>query len=301
MNKDKHAVLILAHNDLYLLEKLIKSLDGEYFDIFIHIDRKQKKIDYEKLKSLVTKSKIYFVPNLKVYWGGYSIVKAELTLFKEAFKRGYAFYHLISGSDLALKTPKEIVEYINRNRYITYIEVKTKINLDNKVLFDRFGLYHFFSNKVQSSNFINFIDRVLLKIQRILKISHYDHRVQYFYGSEWASLSHESVEILIKSEDWIKKYFRFSRAADEIYKQTVLSNPIIWPDEYKNMKIGISENGNKRFILWTGEVPHPMTLTIKQIDDLFRSECFFARKFSSLVDKEVITELYNKVVYGSKT
>ena len=62
---------------------------------FIHIDRKQKKIDYEKLKSLVTKSKIYFVPNLKVYWGGYSIVKAELTLFKEAFKRGYAFYHLI--------------------------------------------------------------------------------------------------------------------------------------------------------------------------------------------------------------
>ena len=37
---DKHAILIMAHNQFDILEKLLIMLDHERNDIYIHIDRK---------------------------------------------------------------------------------------------------------------------------------------------------------------------------------------------------------------------------------------------------------------------
>ena len=37
---NKHAYLIIAHDNFYTLEKLIKSIDDSRNDIYIHIDKK---------------------------------------------------------------------------------------------------------------------------------------------------------------------------------------------------------------------------------------------------------------------
>lgn len=49
----KHAYLIIAHNDFEILENLIILLDDMRNDIYIHIDVKVKKFDFEYFRSLV--------------------------------------------------------------------------------------------------------------------------------------------------------------------------------------------------------------------------------------------------------
>ena len=65
----KHAYLIMAHNEPYILEKLLKLIDDERNDIYLHIDKKWKEFDFEKFKKFVTKGHFYFNDRLDVKWG----------------------------------------------------------------------------------------------------------------------------------------------------------------------------------------------------------------------------------------
>lgn len=40
----KHAMLIMAHNQFEILEKLMQQLDHESNDLYIHIDRKSREV-----------------------------------------------------------------------------------------------------------------------------------------------------------------------------------------------------------------------------------------------------------------
>lgn len=42
---DKHAYLIIAHNNFEVLEILIKMLDYKHNDLYVHIDKKVKNFD----------------------------------------------------------------------------------------------------------------------------------------------------------------------------------------------------------------------------------------------------------------
>lgn len=57
----KHAYLIIAHNNWYVLEKLIRLIDDERNDIYLHIDIKVKDFNKEYFADIVNKSNIYFV------------------------------------------------------------------------------------------------------------------------------------------------------------------------------------------------------------------------------------------------
>ena len=58
MNNKKEAILIMAHNNLNILKKTILLLDSEFFDIYIHIDKKSN-ININELRRICKKSKIY--------------------------------------------------------------------------------------------------------------------------------------------------------------------------------------------------------------------------------------------------
>lgn len=65
-NENKHAYLIMAHNQAELLYKLLELLDNASNDIYIHIDKKFKNFNYGECLSIVNKSKLYFVERLNV-------------------------------------------------------------------------------------------------------------------------------------------------------------------------------------------------------------------------------------------
>lgn len=47
MSYKKHAYLIMAHNNFYILEKLLRLLDDSRNDIYVHIDKKVSEFDFE--------------------------------------------------------------------------------------------------------------------------------------------------------------------------------------------------------------------------------------------------------------
>lgn len=109
----RHAYLIKAHHQFDLLEKLLRLLDDERNDIYIHIG---VGVDYERAKfeKCVKKSGIFFVDPVKESWGGYSQIESELHLFEVAAENSYAYYHLLSGVDLPLKTQDEIHAFLKQ-------------------------------------------------------------------------------------------------------------------------------------------------------------------------------------------
>ena len=100
---NRHAYLIMAHHQFDFLKELLKALDHEYNDIYLHIDQKVQDFDFTSLSGAVHKSNLYFTKRLNVHWGGYSQTACELTLLKAAFPGHYAYYPLLSGSDFPLK------------------------------------------------------------------------------------------------------------------------------------------------------------------------------------------------------
>ena len=91
----KHAFLLQVHNNKSQLIKLLDYLDYPDNDIYIHIDAKSHALDgiesYEAVHS-----KIYFIPRIRVHWGGYSQIQVEMALLESALANGeYVRFHML--------------------------------------------------------------------------------------------------------------------------------------------------------------------------------------------------------------
>ena len=79
----KHAYLISVHNKPNQLKRLIKILDDERNDLYVHIDKKAYDIyNSETIKNLhdtIRKGRIFFLEtNIPVSWGQYSQIQSKL-------------------------------------------------------------------------------------------------------------------------------------------------------------------------------------------------------------------------------
>lgn len=103
--ENKHAYLIIAHNEFEVLKILLELLDDKRHDFYINIDKKATDFDINSLYGVINKSEIHVINRMNVTWGGDSLIKCELSLLYEAFKahNNYSFYHFLSGVDLPIK------------------------------------------------------------------------------------------------------------------------------------------------------------------------------------------------------
>ena len=297
----RHAYLIMAHTDFKILEKILLLLDFEYNDIYIHIDKKVKSFDFDFYRNLVKKSSIYFVKRIDVRWASYKQIMCEYILFKAAYEKHYDYYHLISGVDLPLVSHEKIYNFFHENNGKEFVlfDDHNKIN-DNSI--DRIKYYHFFVGYARSNNkflkklygFCNYRGisfQKKLGINRIKKIP-----FKLRKGANWVSVTDNFVKYILDNEKIIKKYFKYSYCADELLVQTLLYNS----DFYDNV-FSMKNNdyvGIKRCIDWNrGE---PYTYKIDDLQFLLNSNCFWARKFSTKVDKKIIDVIYNHVLEEKK-
>ncbi|MBQ2596564.1 MAG: hypothetical protein II581_01540, partial [Oscillospiraceae bacterium] len=108
MAYEKHAYLILAHDRPGQLLDLFRMLDHPRNDIYVHLDRKAS-FRPEVFAGCCRHSGLHFIePRISIHWGGVSIMRAELALLRAAVPGHYAFYHLLSGQDLPIKSQDEI-------------------------------------------------------------------------------------------------------------------------------------------------------------------------------------------------
>lgn len=282
----KHAYLIIAHNDFYILEKLLLLIDDELNDIYIHIDKKVKNFDFDYYKKIIKKSNIYFTKRIDVRWGSFSQIECELLLLKEATKNKYSYYHLLSGVDLLLKPSKEIYDFFEKNKGSEFVAL-TSFNCEERIKY-----YYYFMKNFRNNKISRILQRCTLKIQKLLKVNrlkHIDFTLKK--GANWFSITNELAQYVLSQEEFINKYFKKSRCADEMFLQTIVHN-----SEFKN-KVYTKNNGEHQNIMrsidWTrGE---PYTYKINDFNELINSGMFFARKFSTEIDKQIIDKIYNHV------
>lgn len=120
----KHAYMIIAHNEFDLLEILVRLLDDPRNDIYIHIDAKVKDFDFKSFQALTQYSRLRFTPRrISATWGDFSLVNTELLLLQTAVAgedpaQPYAYYRLISGVDLPIKSNDDLRKMLGKSLYI---------------------------------------------------------------------------------------------------------------------------------------------------------------------------------------
>lgn len=281
----KHAYLIIAHNEPEILQLLLSSLDDVRNDIYIHID---KKASFDGTMLRTVKSGLHVLPvRMDARWGDFSLVEIELLLFQEAYSHGsYAYYHLLSGVDLPVKSQDYIHRYCDEHQGKEFIGIAQHVS--QRELDWRSQHWFVYSRDFQSGNLFKKIVRgVLARMQSL--IGYRRTSLQVKKGSQWCSITHDFVQYLLQNKLLIRKIFNHTYCPDELFIQT-----LCWNSEFKNRIYNLNDEfeGCKRYIKWENGVLQPLTL--QEVDDMILSSRWFARKFTS-DNKHVVMEVVKRI------
>ena len=147
----KHAYMIIALNEFDLQEILVRLLDDPRNDIYIHIDAKVKDFDFKSFQALTQYSRLRFTPRrISATWGDFSLVNTELLLLQTAVAgedpaQPYAYYHLISGVDLPIKSNDEIHAFFDQSEGKEFVHFSK--NEPDPGFATRIRYYHLFRKK----------------------------------------------------------------------------------------------------------------------------------------------------------
>ena len=291
----RHAYLIMAHDNFYILDKFIKLLDREFNDFYLHIDKKVDNFDKEYFLSLPKKSKIYFVDRIDVRWGDISQIKAEMMLYKAAYNnsndRNYNFYHLVSGVDLPIKSAETIYNfYENQNKdFIGYIPIHSASPLRYKY-YNILTKYFKYKNKFIDFTF-NCVRYSFVAIQILFGYNR-TKNIDIKFGPNWADLKNATVKYLLSNEEYIYKTFSHMRCPDEFYKQTLIfKNQSLYDGIYKDDD---AYKQCERLIDW--KRGRPYIWRDENFYEIINSDRMFARKFNVNIDKNIVNRIYQQFI-----
>lgn len=287
---DKHAYLIMVHNDIYIFDKLVKLLDDKRNDLYVHVDRKMIDFPFDKYKNIIKNANITFVDRMDVRWGTIKQIECTLLLLNEALKTSHKYYHFISGVDLPLKSQDYIHDFFNKSEkdFIEFVDFNKISQMD----LSRIKIYHFFGKYWRHKNkyisrFSSSLRYKISNIERKLKINRLKKcDIEFRKGANWFSITENTAKYIVSRSDLLK-YFKYSYCADELFVQTIVYNSKYRNNLYKDNK------NFMRYIDW--KKGNPAILKMEDYDSMMKSNMIFARKFSSTVDKEVIDKIYNKL------
>lgn len=281
----KHAYLIMAHNEFSLLQKLLIMLDFENNDIYIHIDKKVNNREFENIGTCIHNAKLFWVERKSVAWATFSLIEVEIMLLKAATSSYHDYYHLLSGTDLPIKTHEEIDSFFVENfgfEFVNFDAVQSnRVSVENRVK------YYYFSFLRGDKSLSSYLMNYSLKAQRFLGVNRLRKTdLQIMKGSQWFDITHEFACYILEvtQKKKLKKQFRYTNCPDELFVQTILFN-----SDYNNKVSGI----NIRYIDWSKHGSSPETLTMDYWESLCLSDCLFARKFSEKRDQQLVQKVFD--------
>ena len=277
---DKHAYLIMAHDHLDFLKELLLCLDDSRNDIYLHIDRKAGSFDSGEFSTLLRQSRLFFTERLDVRWGGFSQIACELLLLKASAGAGhYAYYHLLSGSDLPLKSQDQIHAFFAEHAGKEFLAFDRTVSRQAR---ERVSLWHFF--RESKSPLAEPADHMLTLLQRLLHIDRLKGTgIKIRKGPNWFSITDDLVRYVLEHEGWIKQYFSHSVCADELFLQTLAAASPYREHIYDEAgKTG--SMANLRYVDWErGDGNSPYTFREADRELLLGLPHLFARKFEKNV------------------
>lgn len=282
----KHAICIQCHSKPEIVNKLIEIMPKEYFDFFIHVDKKSDIYD-----KICKKSNVFFSERIDVRWGQFSQIEATLELFKIIDGQKYQYIHLISGCDFLIKSPKYIVDFfVDKN--FQYLDC----SLIPRKAWGRYGgeeryaiSYPKWMVKRPGKKFIRacrLFYREFVMRTKIFKKRQIPYDKMYG-GSSWFSLTGECIE-------WIKDYLRKDKEYYKFFINGICCDEIFFSTLLMNSPFRANiVNNNLRYIKWLGsKTGGPESIDLSFINEIRESDAIFARKFDDL---DIALTIYEKI------
>ena len=261
------AYLILAHKNIEQLDLLINKLN---------------------VNNNSESNQVYFIKKrVNCVWGDFSIVKATCLAIDYLVNLNREFTHcvLMSGMDFPIKSNEEIDIFLNKNINNDFVDFsKDNIYCDSQ----RYSIYYFKYAHLFKNKIINdLVVKAQYKISYLLKIER-NHPLfsDIYFGSQWWVLSKKtlkSVNDFLKNNPKYINFYKNTNIPDEFFFQTIIVN------QYNENII----NNNLHYMIWEEGAWHPNTLTMKDKENILKSDKLFARKFDINVDEGVIKYLSN--------
>lgn len=281
----RFAYLVMAHDKESQLIKLLSALDYKENDIYVHIDKKNNTISKERLKTCVTKANIYIYKKYKITWGCISQVKCQLFLLKQATKQFHDYYHVLSGSDLPIKSHAYIQNFFleNSGKEFIHFENNTYTKKNNGTKYHLFfGMARGAKNQIWKRVCYR-LDKTFVSIQNKIGVER-----KLFWGSNWCSITHKLATDVVENEKRLLRKVLFTISSDEIFLQSFVginnSKYELFYKQYDDNYLSIM-----RYIDWNrGE---PYIWREKDFDELIKSPYLYARKFDENVDMMIIDRI----------
>lgn len=314
MNEEKICYLILAYDDPKNLYRLVNRLNDRA-DFYIHIDKKSEIKEFTTL--FEEYPNVTFIKDrVKVYWGGFSIVQAELNLVETALSKNnsYMRYVLLSGSDYPIKDTKEIHHFFEQNNDTEFIRGINLDRLENKELFglhiDLWQKHDYpWINKANTKTFKIFravINRVLRKFSLPKSIRH--HKFDLYHGSQWWALTNGCIRELVDTyraneRDYLN--FKIGFASDEKFFHTLFfnssyrnRNQVNGPDQPIAVKDRTETSRQTSLLANIHIIDQSMTkwFSDKDFDEIKASDKLFVRKVSTEKSEKLLDAIDQQIL-----
>lgn len=225
---------------------------------------------------------VYFIRHrTSIKWGGYSMVEATLTCFKEILDANIPcdFINLISESDYPLTSQNAFIDFLANHIGKTFMEYEREGSAWWEEAQYKVRQYHLvdygFRGKYMLERWIN----------KIVPTREIPLEMELVGRSQWFTIYTEHVKYMLDflaENPKVKRFFKHTWGPDEMVFQTILFN-----SRFRDDLI----NENLRYIDWSEGKPSPKTLTSKDLNLLKSSGKFYARKFDENIDGEVLDKL----------
>ena len=290
----KIAMLMLCHTHPEQINGFISSFDEEYFDFFLHVDRKSN------IQSRITNQEnVYFVPGerrIEVRWGTYSMVQATLELIDYAIKNGiYDYCWLCSGEDFPIKNSQEIVEFFERKNgcnFISFVSTKNYPETSRtRTLFATRCAIIYPSWIIGKSLFQRLLKKAYVTLtggkKNDLKLIEctFPEGLTVFFGSQWWCLNWETIK-------WMNNFISQHQEICEFYKGTLCPDESLFHTLIMNSPYLNNIESNLVYLKWDNDHCSPRLLTDADYEQLMASSKLIARK----IDCRVAPELYERLL-----
>ncbi len=316
---NKNLFMIMCHKNLSQVLLLSKTLLSSDSDVIVHIDSTVDNDEYTSfLDATKDISNLYITPE-RIHGvldtrslGDIVFIMIEYT---KARNLTYKNYCLMSGQDFPIKPINKINENLLRNYPTPYIDC-TPYNKRNWIfhkfkytpLLKKFN--NFISNRFSRKNPIRKILRVSSiigqKCSQLLKLTSYDQLtksgISLYGGSAWWILPDTAIDFIYNeyvSSSAIVNQLLETITPEETFFQTMTMlspcknavhiNPIEQIEQNCKTWAYFSDVGKP----FKG---HPYIFTINEFDKLKVSPCWFARKFDTQQDCEIIKMIQNNLI-----